>query len=67
MTYDQTLADARAKYHALLTGTLAKVFVDQNGERIEYNAANAPRLAAYIAQLEGLSSGFSKGPMQVWL
>lgn len=60
------LADAKAKYHSLLTGTLAKVFVDQNGERIEYNAASAPRLAAYIQELERQIAGVSGGPMRIW-
>lgn len=68
MTDAEKLADAQAKYHSLLTGTLAKVFVDQNGERIEYNVASAPRLAAYIQELERLISGVPcGGPMQVWL
>ena len=31
------LADAEQRYHELATGQAASVFVDQNGERIEYN------------------------------
>lgn len=67
MTLAEQLADAQAKYHSLLTGTLAKVFVDQNGERIEYNAANASRLAAYIQELTRQTAGVSGGPMRIWL
>lgn len=67
MTLEEKLSDAEAKYHSLMTGGLAKVFVDQNGERIEYNATSAPRLAAYILELNRLIGGVSSGPMQVWL
>lgn len=61
------LADAEAQYHLVLTGQTARVFVDQNGERIEYTSANAARLAAYIADLKrqlGLTT--VTGPMRVW-
>lgn len=47
------LNDARAKYHALVTGTAARVVVDQNGERVEFAAANRNSLYNYIQQLEG--------------
>lgn len=43
---------ARAAYHNLMTGTMARVVVDQNGERVEFVAANASRLLAYIQMLE---------------
>lgn len=52
MTRDQQLTDARDKYHKLMTGTLARVFVDQNGERVEYTATNASVLLSYIRELE---------------
>ena len=48
----QQLADAREKYHLLLTGQSARVLVDQNGERIEFSATNKAALADYIQQLE---------------
>lgn len=47
MTPEQ-LADAKLKYHLLVTGGSAREVVDQNGERISFNAANADRLLAYI-------------------
>jgi hypothetical protein len=53
-TNAELLADARAAYHSLMTGTSARVVVDQNGERVEYTAANAARLMAYIQYLENL-------------
>ena len=47
------LADARSAYHSLMTGTAARVVVDQNGERVEFAVANRGALAAYILELEG--------------
>ena len=52
------LDDARAKYHALVTGTSARVVVDQNGERVEFTAAKRQDLYNYITELEAaLSAG----------
>lgn len=47
----QRLAEAEQAYHELSTGQSVRTFVDQNGERVEYNAANAYRLSTYIAEL----------------
>ena len=46
------LTEAEAQLHKLNMGLQAKVFVDQNGERIEYNAATRGQLVAYIADLK---------------
>jgi membrane protease subunit (stomatin/prohibitin family) len=46
------LDDARSQYHSLITGTAARVVVDQNGERVEFTTANRGSLAAYISSLE---------------
>lgn len=46
------LAEAKTAYHKLMLGQSPRVFVDQNGERVEYTAANAARLTAYIRGLE---------------
>lgn len=46
------LREARTAYHALMTGTSPRVVVDQNGERVEFTAANKQSLLTYIAQLE---------------
>jgi len=56
----EQLAEARAAYHRLLIGEAALVYVDQNGERIEYTRASAPRLAAYIVDLERQIAGQSR-------
>lgn len=53
------LADAQNKYHLLMTGMAPRVVVDQNGERVEFNTANASRLAEYISQLEAQTNGSS--------
>lgn len=66
-TKAELLADAENKYHQVLTGQAVRVFVDQNGERVEYTVANAGRLLAYIKSLGGPSwvSGNVSGPMRI--
>lgn len=67
MQLETWLADARQQQHLLLTGQAAKVFVDQNGERVEYQMASAQRLAAYIAELERkLGLTCAGGPLNIW-
>lgn len=66
MTLQEQLDDAKNQYHLLVTGQAAEVYVDQNGERIEYQAAHAGRLAAHIAKLERQVAGTNTlGPMRV--
>ena len=60
MTLAEQLAEARAAYHRLQIGEAAVVLVDQNGERVEYRPATAPRLAAYIGDLERQIAGQSR-------
>jgi hypothetical protein len=65
--YTTWLTEARNAYHMLATGRMARVFVDQNGERIEYSVGNRNFLAAYIADLErrlGLATVI--GPLHPW-
>lgn len=57
MATQQQLDQARAAYHNLMTGKLPRVVVDQNGERVEFNAANSSKLLAYIQQLENELTG----------
>jgi len=52
MTLQQRLQAAEEAYHALMIGESARVVVDANGERVEYTAANAVRLEAYIEKLK---------------
>lgn len=67
-TPTEQLAEARAAYHKLVTGGAVRVFVDQNGERVEYVQANAGLLAAYIERLAKLLEPCTvSGPMNVWL
>lgn len=63
----ENLADAKKQYHLLVTGQAAAVFVDQNGERVEFRPASAHKLRSYIRELEQKlgSSQRPSGPMQV--
>ncbi len=65
------LTEAETAYHDLMTGRSARVFVDQNGERVEYVSANAYRLATYIQELKrriAAASGTTTGrPMRAFL
>jgi len=46
------LDEAKQAYHDLMTGTKARVIVDQNGEKVEFSAPNRQALYAYIQELE---------------
>ena len=60
------LAEAYTAYHSLVTGTSARVVVDQNGERVEYTSANRAGLKAWIDELEGiLGQKAVTGPMRI--
>jgi len=51
----------------LVTGGGVKVFVDQNGERIEYNTGSIRGLTSYIASLRQLLGiGTPLGPLNIW-
>lgn len=61
----QMLDEARKAYHALMTGTMARVVVDISGERVEFAPSNAPKLYAYIMELErqlAVQSGVTSAP-----
>lgn len=47
------LAEARTARHKLITGQMARVFMDQNGERVEFTQTNIAMLDRYIRELEG--------------
>ena len=49
---EKQLAEAQAQYHTLMLGTAARVIVDQNGERVEFTAANKGNLVNYILSLK---------------
>ncbi len=50
--YQARLDAARIAYDKIMTGASIKMFIDQNGERVEYNPANLTLLAQYIRELE---------------
>lgn len=61
------LTSAESALHDLMIGNSVRVFVDENGERIEYSAANIQRLRAYIWDLkQQLGKITITGPMQIW-
>lgn len=67
MTLSERLAEAEDAYHALMAGRAVVEVVDQNGERVKYQAANAFRLMAYIADLKRqLGTATNTGPMRFW-
>lgn len=55
-TMAQQLQEAKDARHKLVTGQLARVFMDQNGERVEFLATNIGQLDAYIRTLEATIS-----------
>lgn len=57
MTDAEKLVDAENALHELQVGRSARVFVDQNGERVEYTAANRAELKKYIQELKALIAG----------
>lgn len=52
MTLKEKLAEAEEKYHLLMCGLSQREYVDQNGERVVYVAANRHFLAVYIRDLK---------------
>jgi hypothetical protein len=51
-TLAEQITEAEAAYHSLVTGKAARVIVDQNGERVEFIAANRAALYSYIQDLK---------------
>lgn len=69
VAYEARLNEAETAYHNLRIGAQARVYVDQNGERVEFAAANADRLRAYIMEMKailGQPTGII-GPANVWV
>ena len=65
--YTARLKEAEAALHQVSLGGGVRTFVDQNGERVEYNAANRAGLRAYIIELKlalGLPTGII-GPLRI--
>lgn len=67
LTLAQKLEQAEQAYHDLAIGRSARVVVEQNGERVEFTAANAGRLQSYIQDLTDQINGTSsKGPLEAY-
>jgi hypothetical protein len=67
LTLEQKITAAEAAYHSLMTGTMPRVVVDQNGERVEFTAANSAKLYQYIQDLKrqaGAGGSSFIGPAQ---
>lgn len=62
------LEEAEDAYHQLSLGRSARVFVDQNGERVEYKTTDTGRLRQYIERLRYECDPSSQcGPMKMTL
>ncbi len=62
--YTARLTEAQDALHKLMIGQSARVFVDQNGERVEFTATSSARLRAYIQELKLLLGKVeTTGPM----
>ena len=60
------LDEAEEALHRIELGQGVRVFVDQNGERIEYTASNRSSLQAYIRKLKfQLNPSSEGGPMGI--
>jgi hypothetical protein len=67
--YTAWLKDAQQAMHNITTGQQAKVYVDQNGERVEYQMSSVNALRSYIAELKSALGILTKpiGPMNFWM
>lgn len=54
------LAEARAAYHQLMTGTSVVEVRDSTGESVRYSTANAFRLKIYIDELAATVAGTTR-------
>ena len=66
--YTGWLRDAESAYNDLMIGRQARVYVDQNGERVEYSMQKAGDLKSYIVNLRtmlGRPLHGLIGPMQL--
>ena len=68
-TLETRLSEAEQALHELALGNKARVFVDQNGERVEFALTSMDRLRAYVMTLKaqlGKPTGVS-GPLTPWM
>lgn len=55
------LVAAKAALRKLLLGQQVRVFVDQNGERVEYSAANLQALKDWVSALDSVCGATATG------
>lgn len=63
----ERLAEAKAAYHALMTGSSVVETRDANGELVRYTAINRVALARYIEELENLVNGTTTAPLRPFI
>ncbi len=68
-TYTQRLTEAETALHQMMLGQATRVYVDQNGERVEFNLNSISQLRAYVMELKVLlgRSLNVTGPMKPWM
>lgn len=67
--YTERLTAAEAAWHLMITGGQVKTYVDQSGERVEYQLMSRDALRAYILELKtllGKPNGVT-GPLRPWM
>ena len=52
LTLRARILEAENAYHSIMTGAMATVIVDQNGERVEFNKVSSAKLYLYIQDLK---------------
>ncbi len=62
LTTAEKIVEVETAIHQIVSGQQVRVFVDQNGERVEFQTTNIQRLRAYYAELLALQSGSSRSP-----
>ena len=63
------LESAESAWHEMALGNQVRTFVDQSGERIEYQGMSRETLRGYILELKvklGLPTG-AVGPLRPWM
>lgn len=63
MSQSLRLSQAEEALHNLVTGQMARVVVDQNGDRVEFTMTNVADLRAYIASLRAGTVGQANRPL----
>lgn len=71
-TLAERLVEAETAFHDLQIGKSARVFVDSDGTRVEYTAANRAELQKYIQSLKAeiaaeAGSPLPSGPMRPFI